>query len=95
MSSSCAPTAFTYAIQHALSRARVASISSRSAPFPTWKGEAEMFATTWAPASARSVAGGPGCQMSSQIVGPTSVSPLRRSTSPRPGWKYRSSSNTP
>ena len=29
-----------------------------------------MFATTCAPASARSVAGGPGCQMSSQTVGP-------------------------
>ena len=62
-------------IQQELSRARVASISSRSAPLPTWKGEAEMFATTCAPASARSVAGGPGCQMSSQTVGPTSVSP--------------------
>ncbi len=34
-----------------------------------------MFATSWAPARARSVAGGPGCQMSSQIVGPTIVSP--------------------
>ena len=33
--------------------------------------EAEMFAISCAPASAMSVAGGPGCQMSSQIVGPT------------------------
>ena len=87
ISSSCAPTALTSTIQHELSRARVASISSRSAPLPTWNGEAEMFATTCAPASARSVAGGPGCQMSSQTVGPTSVSPQRRRTSPRPGWK--------
>ena len=36
-----------------------------------------MLATSCAPASARSVAGGPGCQMSSQIVGPTRTSPKR------------------
>ena len=40
-----------------------------------------------APASARSVAGGPGCQMSSQIVNPRLVSPMRRSTRPRPSAK--------
>ena len=55
--------------------ARTCSISSRSRSLPTWNGEAEMFATSCAPASARSVAGGPGCQMSSQIVGPTTTSP--------------------
>ena len=35
-----------------------------------------MFAITCAPARARSVAGGPGCQMSSQTVGPISASPI-------------------
>ena len=87
MSSSWAPTAFTNTIQQELSLARVASMSSRSAPLPRWNGEAEMLATMWAPARARSVAGGPGCQMSSQTVGPISVSPQRRRTSSRPAWK--------
>ena len=54
-----------------VSRALVTSISSRSSAFPTWNGEAERFTMSWAPARARSVAGGPGCQTSSQIVGPT------------------------
>ena len=34
-----------------------------------------MFTISCAPASARSVAGGPGCQMSSHTVGPSSASP--------------------
>ena len=95
ISSSWPPTALTSATQQALSRARVISISSRSSPLPTWNGDAEMFAIRWAPASARSVAGGPGCQMSSQTVGPTSASPSRRRNISRPGWKYRTSSKTP
>ena len=44
-----------------------------------------MFTSSSAPASARSVAGGPGCHMSSQIVTPTSVSPTSISTRSRPG----------
>ena len=75
ISSSCPPTALQSATKQELSRARTRSISSRSRSLPTWNGEAEMFATSCAPASARSVAGGPGCQMSSQIVGPTTTSP--------------------
>ena len=43
-----------------------------------------MFAMSCAPASARSVAGGPGCQMSSQIVGPTTTSPKRSSSRSSP-----------
>ena len=77
ISSSCPPTALQSAMKHELSRARTRSISSRSRSLPTWNGDAEMLTTSWAPASARSVAGGPGCQMSSQIVGPTIASPNR------------------
>ena len=57
-----------------VSRARVTSISSRSSALPTWNGEAERLTMSCAPASARSVAGGPGCQTSSQIVIPTRAS---------------------
>ena len=70
-----------------LSRARVASICSRSRSLPTWNGEAEMLTSSCAPASARSVAGGPGCQMSSQTVGPISASPCSSRTRSRPGAK--------
>ena len=41
------------------------------------------------------VAGGPGCQTSSQIVGATSTSPSSRRRRSRPRAKYRCSSNTP
>ena len=60
ISSSWPPTAFTNAMKHELSRARWTSICSRSRSLPTWNGDAEMFAISSAPASARSVAGGPG-----------------------------------
>ena len=40
-----------------------------------------------APASARSVAGGPGCQTSSQIVIPTETPPMRSTTRSRPSAK--------
>ena len=68
-----------------MSRARVTSISSRSSALPTWKGDAERLTRSWAPASARSVAGGPGCQTSSQIVDPTRCprSAGRRGRDPR------------
>ena len=46
-----------------------------------------MFAISSAPASARSVAGGPGCQMSSQTVGPTSVVADPEQDESRPGAK--------
>ncbi len=83
MSSSCPPTAFTSATQQSLSRARFCSISSRSIPLPRWNGDAERFVITRAPACASSVIGGPSSQMSSQIVGPMTVSPSpRRSSSP-------------
>ncbi len=87
ISSSCPPTALQSATKHELSVARTFSISSRSRSLPTWNGDAEMFATSCAPASARSVAGGPGTQMSSQIVGPTTTSPNRNSTRSSPGAK--------
>ena len=87
ISSSCPPTALQKATKQELSRARVANISSRSRSRPTWNGEAEMFVSSCAPASARSVAGGPGCHMSSQIVGPTSVPPSSSSSRSRAGAK--------
>jgi hypothetical protein len=87
ISSSWPPTALQKATKQALSRARVANISWRSRSRSTWNGDAEMFVSTCAPASASSVAGGPGCHMSSQIVGPTSVPPCSSSTSSRPGAK--------
>ena len=43
ISSSWPPTALQNATKHALSRARVTSISSRSRSLPTWNGDAEMF----------------------------------------------------
>ena len=46
-------------------------------------GEAERLTSSVAPARARSVAGGPGCQTSSQIVGATSTSPSSRRQSRR------------
>ena len=86
-SSSWPPTRLQKARYDALSRARVTSISSRSSALPTWNGEAERFTISWAPASERSVAGGPGCQMSSQIVGPTSTSPQPEQNELAPGGK--------
>ena len=68
---------------------------SRSAPFPRWYGEAEMLTITSAPASATSLAGGPGSQMSSQIVSPRVVPLIRATAGVSPTWKYRCSSNTP
>ena len=87
ISSSWPPTMLQSAMKHELSRARTRSISSRSRSLPTWNGEAEMFTMSCAPASARSVAGGPGCQMSSQIVGPTTTSPKRSSSRSPPEAK--------
>ena len=69
-SSSWPPTRLQNARKELVSRARVTSMSSRSSALPTWNGEAERFTSSCAPASARSVAGGPGCHTSSQIVGP-------------------------
>ena len=79
ISSSWPPTRLQKARKQALSRARVTSISSRSSALPTWNGDAERLTRSCAPASARSVAGGPGSQTSSQIVGPTRTSPKRSS----------------
>ena len=60
-----------------------------------WYGEAEMFTITSAPASASSLAGGPGSQMSSQIVSPIVASFTRTRAGASPTWKYRCSSKTP
>ena len=86
MSSSWPPTALQNATKHELSRARVTSISSRSRSLPRWNGDAEMFSSSCAPARARSVAGGPGCHMSSQIVTPASVLPCSSRSRSRP-WR--------
>ena len=95
-SSSWPPTRLQNAKKAAVSRARVTSISSRSSALPTWNGEADRFTSSCAPASARSVAGGPGCQTSSQIVEPDErVPPKPRRSRSRPSAKYRCSSNTP
>ena len=56
-------------------------------PFADAGIDALTFTSSSAPASARSVAGGPGCHMSSQIVRPTSVSPSSSSSRSRPGAK--------
>ena len=70
ISSSWPPTVLQNATYADASRARVRNISSRSRSRSRWNGDAEMFTISSAPASARSVAGGPGCHMSSQIVTP-------------------------
>ena len=46
-----------------------------------------MLTISCAPASARSVAGGPGCQMSSQIVEAEKTSPSAEQDDSRPGAK--------
>ena len=86
-SSSWPPTRLQNARYELVSRARVTSISSRSSALPTWNGDAERLTRSCAPASARSVAGGPGCQMSSQIVEPAYTSPSWSSTRSRPSAK--------
>ena len=78
MSSSWPPTVLHSATNEAVSRARVRNISSRSRSRSRWNGEAEMLTISSAPASARSVAGGPGCHMSSHTVTPISVSPCSK-----------------
>src|SRR5204862_6612134 len=95
ISSSWPPTVLQNATYTALSRARVRNISSRSTSRPTWNGDADTLTISSAPASARSVAGGPGCHMSSHTVTPTSVLPCSKSSSSLPGAKYRYSSKTP
>ena len=70
-SSSCPPTSAQKATAATASLARWAIIGSRASPLPAWYGEAEMLTISCAPASASSVAGGPGTQMSSQTVSPT------------------------
>ena len=57
-----------------------ASISSRSRCLADVERRGRDVRDSCAPASARSVRAGPGCQMSSQIVGPTTSSPKRSST---------------
>jgi hypothetical protein len=73
ISSSWPPTALQSATRTSLSLAREAKMPSRSCARPTWKGEAERFTISSAPAAASSVVGGPGIHMSSQIVIPTFV----------------------
>ena len=86
-SSSWPPTSPQYATAARSSRARWASIRSRRNPLPASYGDAEMFTISRAPASASSESGGPGCQMSSQIVSPTAT-PSTSIVAPRaPGWK--------
>jgi hypothetical protein len=87
ISSSWPPTALQNATNALLSRARVRNISSRSRSRSRWNGDAEMLTMSSAPARARSVAGGPGCHMSSQIVTPKSAPPSSKSARPSPGAK--------
>ena len=84
-SSSWPPTRLQNARRRSCRGRASTSISSRASALPTWYGEAEMLTSSSAPASARSVAGGPGCQTSSQMVGPIRTSPSRSSTSFAPG----------
>ena len=86
MSSSCAPTALTNAIQHELSRARVASISSRSTPLPTWNGEADRFADDVC-AREREIGGGrPGADVLAHGRTDERLAAANEHE-PRPGWK--------
>ena len=66
-----------------------ASGASARARAPCRRGTATRRCCTisCAPANARSVAGGPGCQMSSQTVGPMSASPCSSRKRSRPGAK--------
>ena len=86
-SSSCPPTSPQKATQARLSRARWANMRSRSAPLPRWYGEAEMLISRLAPASASSLAGGPGSHMSSQTVSPMRVPARSITAPPLPAWK--------
>ena len=54
-----------------------------------------MFTMSRAPASASSLSGGPGCQMSSHTVSPTFTPSTSTRAGPGPCWKYRTSSKTP
>ena len=87
ISSSCPPTMLVKATAHRLSRARWISIRSRSRPLSAWYGEDEAFRISAAPASASSEAGGPGVQMSSQMVRPSRASPSCSTAPPSPIWK--------
>ena len=95
ISSSCPPTVFVYVTITRLSRARVASISSRDRLLPPWKGEALMLTITSAPALACSLVGPSESQMSSQTFTPTTVPFTVMSGRRHPGLKYRLSSKTP
>ena len=86
-SSSCPPTRLQNSTATLLSRARCTSIASRSSPLPAWYGEADRFTITRAPDSASSVSGGPGSQMSSQIVRPIGTPFSSISAPSSPDWK--------
>ena len=60
---------------------------SRSWPLPKWYGEADRFTITCAPASASEVAGGPGSQMSSQMVRPITTPFTSMIAGSLPDWK--------
>ena len=86
-SSSCPPTRLQKTTAARLSRARWTSISSRSDGLPAWYGEADRLTISCAPASASVLAGGPGSQMSSQIVSPIATPFSSRSAGSVPAWK--------
>ena len=62
-------------------------IRSRGAPLPRWYGDADGLTIRLAPASASTEAGGPGYQMSSQIVSPTRTPSTSISAGVSPGSK--------
>jgi hypothetical protein len=94
-SSSCAPTALTYATAAPASAARRITSGSRTSSLFSSYGDALILSTSPAPARRAAVNGPPACQMSSHTVSAMSTPSNRTTVSDRPGSKYRSSSKTP
>ncbi len=69
------------------SAARVATICSRKRALPTWYGEPLTLTTSSAPASACTVVGPAGYQMSSQTFTAKVVSPTAKTGASVPAWK--------
>ena len=69
------------------SAARVAIMRSRWWPLPAWYGDALIVTTSSAPASAWSVVGPVGYQMSSQTLTAKHVSPTVKTGASAPAWK--------
>ena len=86
-SSSWPPTVFTKTTAVRLSTARWISMRSRPAPTPRRYGEADRFRITCAPASASVIAGGPGSQMSSQMLSPIGTPFSSTIAASAPDWK--------